>query len=246
MCSPILCSICREEFNTKDSDIVIIKHHSDKNLSISRLRGHYFHRSCIYEWRKHSGTKFCPLDRECIRSLYHVPSHLLCGLDLCNYDNFYELYNKIKINNSTLKVINNINKRDFSGRTLIYCACQNNNLQLVKKLVKTGADPSIPNFNGFTPLMISISNNQRPMTQYLLKLKPVLEDLNAIDNKGWTALEYAVSKCRLNAVTLLLNTERIKLSIIRNLISIYSKPLKKQLFGESIINDLFLYLRLYE
>ena len=48
-----------------------------------------------------------------------------------------------------------INKRDASGRTPLYCAATNGDIETTKLLLAENADPDIPNRNGWTPLMVA-------------------------------------------------------------------------------------------
>ena len=235
-----ICSICKEKFSETDSNIIIVKHCNDSSLSESRKRGHYFHRFCIDQWRRY-GNRVCPLDREQIRSTHHIPGHIVCGLDLNNFDNFYKLTTSLKP--SDLTSIKDINIRDFHGRTLFYCACQVNNMKLVKNLIKYQADPSIPNNRGFTPLMLAVCNNSIELFQYLLRNRKVLSSLKSTNKKGWTALEYAVSRRHLTATNAILDTYQFNNEYIHYLISVYYSKLQNKLFGKDIINNLFIYLK---
>jgi len=237
----MLCSICLKHFQSGD-EILIIKHQDDENLSVSRQRGHYFHNGCIEQWRKIK--KICPLDRELIRSAHKVPAHIICGLDLADYDNFYELFHNIKFNNQTLEVLSHPNHRDCLGRTLIYCACQTGNLLVLRKLIKIGADPTIGNERGFTPLMLAASINNIEIAKFLLKLPKIQKNINNVDHRGWTALEYAVSKRHITIVKLLLHTDQIPTATASYLIGIYQHKIKKRLFGVTIVNELFDYVKL--
>ncbi len=85
-------------------------------------------------------------------------------------------------------IFSSINSRDENGRTELYKAAKDGNLQKVKSYLKSGADPDIPNYQGLTPLH---------QAAYWGEVEIVKELLNAganpsADNgKGWTPLHSA-------------------------------------------------------
>lgn len=234
------CSICQEQFGSADTNIVIVKHQSDKSLDQSRTRGHYFHRNCLNTWAEYSGKRVCPLDREQVRSVYQVPPYLICGLNLSQHSNFYELYATMNIN---ARVVNSINRestnhRDKAGRTLFYCACQRNDLKLAKALVKLGADCTIANSQGFTPLMVSVSNKQYDLCSWLLRQSAILDTIHAVDHMGLSALEIALLNKHANMVALLLDTKRFSQFQLANLHIKHKKALAADFYGRQIL-DMF-------
>ena len=68
----------------------------------------------------------------------------------------------------------NVNIKDKYGKTPLYCACERKDLTNVKiLLVKTGADPEIPNNKGITPIILVASNPYSEVT-----LKPLIDKAN--------------------------------------------------------------------
>lgn len=97
------------------------------------------------------------------------------------------------INNIDFFTIEDINYKDNYGWNSILNACSissnDSHLDLVKLLIKKGADINSQDINGFTPLMVSCgiykSKNNNKLVEFLLENKC---DINLKDNYGNTAL----------------------------------------------------------
>ncbi len=85
----------------------------------------------------------------------------------------------------------NINKMDSIGRSALAIACSTGNRQLLKFLLKRGADPNHRSRYGVTALMHCASSG-RPLLTALLAAGA---DASHRDHYGWGAMEYAVSGC---------------------------------------------------
>ena len=83
-----------------------------------------------------------------------------------------------------------VNYRDPIGNTAVLYAAQNYNENVIKTLVKKGADLQAVNENGFTALMSAMSagNNNVEVVKYLIENGI---DVNAKDSDNITALMYA-------------------------------------------------------
>lgn len=185
------CCICCQKFQHRTDKIVIIKHSNDDTLTISRKRGHYFHHTCIQEWRSDHGT--CPLDRDHIAKLYTVPDYQVTGLELGLYNYDYNCVLKsIKANDTLLDQFTNINEVDKNNRTLPFYACKLGNYTLVSKLLKRGGDFNMAcGRDGFTPLMTTICHYHVKIALKLLSNKMVQSNVNIFDTGGRTAFSYA-------------------------------------------------------
>ena len=194
------CPICLEKF--KETEVIcLIKHCSDKpeKMENARKRKHIFHRQCIMEHiekNTEDDSVRCPLDRDKISCLVNVKYNELVAVNIINFShNYYELLTKCERNETIcVSIIDhiNINYKDINGKTLLYCACQRGILSLVKKLVKFGANPSIPDDNGFTPLMAVVCHNYLGIVKYLLTLPIIRETIKYVDNRGYSALKYSM------------------------------------------------------
>jgi ankyrin repeat protein len=99
-------------------------------------------------------------------------------------------------------------KLDFSDTrelTPLMIAANDNNLEIVKILVESGANVNLKNKeNGKTALMYAAGNGYTEVCQYLINSKGIL--LNAKDKAGKTALMYAVFFARKEIVQLLIES----------------------------------------
>ncbi len=205
---------------------MIIKHRNDDTLSISRKRGHYFHSSCIQQWRDQHGT--CPLDRDPICKLYSVPEYQVLGLELglYNYD-YSDLLANVKVNDILLDQIGNINDVDRHNRTLVFYACKLGNYTLVSKLLKRGGDFNQPCGNeGFTPLMAAICYYHSRIVTMLLSNKLVQEKINQADQSGMTAFSYACSTMQYDIIRDFILGKLVLPGVIRNNLDLYRPRLK--------------------
>lgn len=242
------CCICYGEFKDPEhnTDICIIKHESDTCLADSKKRKHYIHRHCSTEWSKRTnGARLCPLDREKIKSLHAIPAHVFCGLQLESYNDYSNLIGKIAFTDSTIKLISNIDAQDANGKTLFYWACQQNKELLVRKLLKAGASPILANKDGFTPLMLVVCKNFENLARLLVKVPTVLDHLNDVDNRGWSAIEHAVSNRHARMVSILLDTCKVSKRIVHVTIDVHrTHILKDTLYGKEILDKLYTYVKI--
>lgn len=225
-----LCPICREKF--KENDIILlVKHNEPKNekpekINDARKRKHIFHQSCIKEYIDSTQTDpICPLDREKIYCLISVRYYEIVALNIINFShNYYELIDKCQQKGIMyVSVIDhiNLNYKDINGKTLIYCACQRGDLKLVKQLVKMGSNPTISDDNGFTPLMAAINHNYTKIVGYLLSLPSVVKEINYVDNKGKTAIEYAQEYKRFQCIKKILTIDGLDHRVLQNMLAKY-------------------------
>ncbi|XP_023313830.1 ankyrin-1-like [Trichogramma pretiosum] len=115
----------------------------------------------------------------------------------------------IEISNEENKPVE-VDARDKLGRTPLHLALARGNGQVVKYLLKLGADPNLADENGFSPL--HVVSKDRYDDDELLKLffdaskkvdRPVQVDVQ--DKNGRTPLQWAVANLFLNAVDVLLD-----------------------------------------
>jgi ankyrin repeat protein len=86
----------------------------------------------------------------------------------------------------------------LSESTLSVClAAERGDLQWLAELLAQGADPSLPDELGRTPLMLALAHGHEDCAEFLLDLTP--EDLNARDREGEASLGLA---CRFGLAAL--------------------------------------------
>ncbi len=236
-----ICSICRESF-TENDKILLVKHHDNitnkiEKIDRSRKRKHIFHESCMMQYIE-SNTEscensniidenelICPLDREKIDRLIAVRYYEIAALNIVNFShNYYELLDKFNNKNiAHISIIDriNLNYKDINGKTLLYCVCQRGDLKLLKKLIKLGGNPTISDDNGFTPLMASVTHNFLHIVKHLLKLQEIIDEINYIDEKGKTAIEYADEYLRFQCIIELLKVNGINHITLTKLLNKY-------------------------
>jgi ankyrin repeat protein len=81
---------------------------------------------------------------------------------------------------------------DNKGRTPLYWAIATNNLETVRHLIQKGADPTVANNDGSTPLHAAVYHVKSIETVSLL-LGNEQVDINRRDKNGLTALHYAIN-----------------------------------------------------
>lgn len=224
------CPICTEKFKENDA-ILLVKHCSSGNRSekigLARKRKHIFHDQCMREYIDSIQDEdiLCPLDRELIQSLINVRYYEIVALNIINFShNYYELLDKYtKKNITSVSIIDriNLNYKDVNGKTLLYCACQRGNLKLVRQLVKIGSNPVIADDNGFTPLMAAVNHNYLKIVKYLLTLPEVIAEINYVDHRGNTAIEYADQCHHLQCLKELVNVSGADHRVLNRILTKY-------------------------
>ena len=238
------CSICQEAFKPADT-IVLVKHQKDQGIEESRRRGHYYHRPCIERWKR-EGHDICPLDRDVIGRMYHVPGYKIVKFDLQDYDNDYNnLLSLYQISAKLLDTIEDVNHADKYDRTLAYYACRFGNYSLVTALIRRDADFNRPCGDaGFTPLMCAVCYNHVSIVHQLLMTATVRAGLQRQDKSGHTAFQYA---CRYGNVTIINDFMIMRLVSRDEVKYMYDVMYEKYrsgaiLFGDEIIVKMLKYL----
>lgn len=253
-----ICPICRETFSEKDN-IYLIKHfdqtqQKSEKIDKSRKRRHIFHEACISshidETKKINPEtdQCCPLDREKIYGLTAIRYYDIAALNIINFShNYYELLEKSKSKNIPyVSIIDkiNLNYKDINGKTLLYCVCQRGNLKLLKQLIKLGAIPTITDDLNFSPLMAAVTHNYVPIVRCLLKLPPIINQINHLDDYGLTAIEYADKYQRYECILELLKINGLDTLVINNLLDKYSKITYDHI-NYQLINEVKIKLKKY-
>ena len=88
----------------------------------------------------------------------------------------------------------NINQRDSNDCNALYYAVQNEQLKTVHLLCSLGADVNIGDkTTGQSPLILAINANNESMVKYLIENKANRLNIDQCDNKGYSALFYAIN-----------------------------------------------------
>ena len=89
-------------------------------------------------------------------------------------------------------IYEDINQVDNKGFSCLHTAiCNTNNTDVLDLLLRAGADPMLRTGEGHTLLILAASNENIPMTKYLLHRK-LYTSINEVNNNGWSALHYSV------------------------------------------------------
>lgn len=239
------CCICYRKFQHYGPDkIVIVKHNNDETLNISKKRGHYFHHSCISEWRSRHGN--CPLDRDPINKLYTIPDYQLLGLELGMYNYDYKcVLRSVKVNDNLLDQFTDVNEIDRNDKTLPFYACRLGNYTLVVKLLKRGANFNRPcGKHNFTPLMSSVCHYHAKIVLKLLSNKEVQEHINVADRSGHTAFSYACQTSQLSIIKEFLHRQLVSKHQCRYALDLYRQTYNDLgMKGKDIIHIMCKYLK---
>jgi len=250
-----VCSICRDCFDGQQQ-IVIAKHVTDRTLEESRRRGHYFHRTCLDQWKKRCLITYdtqdlpvgfiCPMDRDEICRLYTVPNYELVGFDLKSFDSdMVRVINECHTNRTLLLQIKDIDEIDKHNKTLAYYACYLGDFLIVTKLIARKADFNKPVGDlKFTPLMAAVCQNHSIIVSKLLANKVIRQGSNITDQSGMTAFMYACKLCLNRVVTEFLANDIPSLHQVRYCLTAYRDEfVADHLYGKEIIHKLNHYLK---
>ena len=90
----------------------------------------------------------------------------------------------------------------FPGNTPLHIACKTGNMEIVKYLLKEGAEIDSKDFASWTPLHFACQYSHLEITKYLIEEGA---EVNCCNNFGWTPLHIASEKGDLNLVEYLLD-----------------------------------------
>ena len=146
----------------------------------------------------------------------------------------------------------NINHQNKHGWSPLMTATRRNNLELVKLLLKKGADVNLVNQCGNNALNLACSDQCFDIVKYLLQNTNV--NINHQNNHGWSPLMTAVCRINLELVKLLLkqgadvnlvncnDDDALKLAIYNNDISLFiSKEIKRRNIIRASLLSSFVY-----
>lgn len=98
-----------------------------------------------------------------------------------------------------------IHERDYVGDTPLLAAIAFGNLELVRFLLKHGADPNVEVDDGYTCLLTAIESDADQSTQIVAELIRSDADLHAIGTNGWTPLHMAAAHGQVEKARLLID-----------------------------------------
>ncbi|XP_062575495.1 putative ankyrin repeat protein RF_0381 [Saccostrea cucullata] len=78
-----------------------------------------------------------------------------------------------------------VNMTNDDGKTALMVAIEMNDVDMVKKLIQSGADVNMKDNSGKTPLLIALHDGNFKIAEYLIKHG---SDVNVVDNLGQSAL----------------------------------------------------------
>lgn len=89
-----------------------------------------------------------------------------------------------------LEELNNVDYRGFKGNTLLHLVAKSRDITILQKLFAVGADATLKNDDGNTPLIVAAMHGRGLSVKELVKKDGV--EVNVVNNKGNTALYEAV------------------------------------------------------
>ena len=127
------------------------------------------------------------------------------GIDSTNKEGNSILWQMVSVGNKTaveflIEHKADINKASPNEITPLIIAIINNQYEIVKLLLKKGADP-LKNCQDITPLVYAISNGNIEIIKLLIEKTP---DLNKKDSQGLTPIEHAKGRKNLEIINLLI------------------------------------------
>src|SRR5262249_37305286 len=85
-----------------------------------------------------------------------------------------------------------ITARDNAGRTPLFVAAEESDVEIAELLIQKGASVNVPRDDGRTPLMLAAQTDNLPMIRLLLEKGATVDDEDY--SRGWTALSHAKSE----------------------------------------------------
>ena len=139
---------------------------------------------------------------------------LLC-ISSSVYSNIFDAIKKGDKNKVEQLIKNgaDVNKADNEGRTPLWWACRDKNLEIVESLLKNDADVNLADKNGITPLWIACFHNNLEIVESLLKKGADVNqvnkgaDVNQVNVKPTTPLLWACSHNNFEMVKSLLDND---------------------------------------
>lgn len=239
-----LCCICHETL-LSDRPTVIVKHWNDADITEARNRGHYFHKTCIDDWKKEAEGFPCPLDRDPIIRVQNVMSYEISGFNIGFYNHDYcvALCTLKTIPDKLLQNLTDVNEVDKNNKTLAYYACRIGNMSLVEKLLRKDADFNRPTGdNCFTPLMVAVCYNHLEIVRRLLRHKVTRAGCNTMDMQGRTAFSYACEYKYAKIIAEFLDHKLVNPEEVKHMMNIYKeKYYRDRMFGYEILDMMLHY-----
>ncbi len=146
-------------------------------------------------------------------------------INILGYQNNSAIFVSLKLNSLDLDldIVNlllddkriNLDQKDRDGNTLLHIAIYSASHDIIKKILRKGANPNLKNEKSRTALMVAVLKGQKNIVKSILR--NTRTDINLQDNVGETALFYAVKTVNRMAITkLILADDRIDLNVKNN------------------------------
>jgi len=109
------------------------------------------------------------------------------------------------IRGKVLEDPNYIHERDFVGDTPLLTATAFGNLELVRFLLKHGADPNVEVDDGYTCLLAAVESDADDSVLIVAELIRAGADIHALGTNGWTPLHMAAARGQVEKARLLID-----------------------------------------
>ena len=98
-----------------------------------------------------------------------------------------------------------VHQRDYVGDTPLLAAIAFGNLELMRFLLKHGADPNVEVDDGYTCLLTAIESDEDESSAIVGELIRAGADIHAIGTNGWTPLHMAAARGQIEKTRLLID-----------------------------------------
>ena len=156
-----------------------------------------------------NNEKHQPANCQHIKTLVEQGANVNCVAGLCGTDGYLSPIHAAMVNSCTdclrliLPRVNNIDVKDSDGDTALIIAAKNDEVELAKILLESGADAEVANNTGNTPLHIACSRGNETISALLVRKCPKAIAMQSTNVKT-APLHLAVMAGSISCVKLLL------------------------------------------